>query len=538
MEGAEDELADVETKRAQLAASTICFDPPYYWVPENIGTMDIVVKRFGDTSTEASVHYKTRDGTAEAGSDYDAVEGDLIFAAGDTHKTINVNIIDDELFELDENFLIELSNLRCSANSSDKYHGEKLPDTCLAPKASICHVTIIDDDDPGELCFDAGDDMEVTEDMEEKVCPITIKRTCGLRGDVTCRYKTEDGSAIGGKDYVPTEGILTFKDNQTRGTIEVTICPKGRYQSSETFRLVLYDAEGGIRFCEKADGGPTIAILTVTITPETSVQKKTDSVVNLLAKKWDKQSIGNSNYKDQFRNAVLVNGGDEGDAGVADWVMHIIGLPWKLLFALIPPTDYCDGWLCFNVSLAFIGFVTVFIGDLAGLLGCTMGVPDQVTAITFVALGTSLPDTFASKTAAQQDEFADASIGNVTGSNSVNVFLGLGLPWTFGALAWTTREQTELWLSRYPSVAKDYPGEGGKFVVIGGSLGFSVGVFTGCALVCVAILCLRRRFVGGELGGPTFSKYGSAFAMICLWITYISMSSWKALSMVSPCGNR
>lgn len=40
-----------------------------------------------------------------------------------------------------------------------------------------------------------------------------------------------------------------------------------------------------------------------------------------------------------------------------------------------------------------------------------------------VALGTSLPDTFASKAAAEQDPYADASIGNVTGSNSVNVCL-------------------------------------------------------------------------------------------------------------------
>ena len=52
-----------------------------------------------------------------------------------------------------------------------------------------------------------------------------------------------------------------------------------------------------------------------------------------------------------------------------------------------------------------------------------------VTAITLVAMGTSLPDTFASKRAAQESEFADAAVGNVTGSNSVNVFLGLGLPY-------------------------------------------------------------------------------------------------------------
>ena len=46
-----------------------------------------------------------------------------------------------------------------------------------------------------------------------------------------------------------------------------------------------------------------------------------------------------------------------------------------------------------------------------------------------MALGTSLPDTFASKIAAVSEKSADNAIGNVTGSNSVNVFLGLGIPW-------------------------------------------------------------------------------------------------------------
>ena len=65
---------------------------------------------------------------------------------------------------------------------------------------------------------------------------------------------------------------------------------------------------------------------------------------------------------------------------------------------------------------------------------CAIGLKDSVTAITFVALGTSLPDTFASKAAAMGDATADNSVGNVTGSNSVNVFLGLGLPWLIAAI--------------------------------------------------------------------------------------------------------
>ena len=92
----------------------------------------------------------------------------------------------------------------------------------------------------------------------------------------------------------------------------------------------------------------------------------------------------------------------------------------QLLFALVPPPTYLGGWLCFVVALTAIGGLTALIGDVASHMGCCMGLLPSVTAITFVALGTSLPDTFASRTAAINEPYADASIGNITGSNSVS----------------------------------------------------------------------------------------------------------------------
>ena len=38
-----------------------------------------------------------------------------------------------------------------------------------------------------------------------------------------------------------------------------------------------------------------------------------------------------------------------------------------------------------------IGVLTAMIGDLASHLGCSVGLKDAVTAIVFVALGTSVP---------------------------------------------------------------------------------------------------------------------------------------------------
>lgn len=53
--------------------------------------------------------------------------------------------------------------------------------------------------------------------------------------------------------------------------------------------------------------------------------------------------------------------------------------------------DILDGYVTFVISIFMIGCLTAVIGDLASHLGCTVGLRDTVTAIAFVALGTSVP---------------------------------------------------------------------------------------------------------------------------------------------------
>jgi solute carrier family 8 (sodium/calcium exchanger) len=143
-----------------------------------------------------------------------------------------------------------------------------------------------------------------------------------------------------------------------------------------------------------------------------------------------------------------------------------------VFFACIPPTNYYGGWLAFYTALLFIGIVTAVVGELAETFGCIVGLKDSVTAITFVAMGTSLPDTFASKVAAQESPVADAAIGNVTGSNAVNVFLGLGIPWTMAAV--------------YAEV-----GDKGDYISRSCGFGLSVGTYCVCAVLAVAVLTVR-----------------------------------------------
>ena len=122
------------------------------------------------------------------------------------------------------------------------------------------------------------------------------------------------------------------------------------------------------------------------------------------------------------------------DFETMDGAIHFICIGWKLFFSIVPPPHYAKGWATFICALCMIGLVTAIVEKVATVFGCVIGLNAGINAITFVALGTSLPDTFASMTAAKQEKYADAAVGNVTGSNSVNVFLGLGLPWVYATL--------------------------------------------------------------------------------------------------------
>lgn len=124
-----------------------------------------------------------------------------------------------------------------------------------------------------------------------------------------------------------------------------------------------------------------------------------------------------------------------------------------------------------------------------------------------------ISDTFASKVSAIQDQYADASIGNVTGSNAVNVFLGIGVAWSIAAIF--------------------HQSQGQYFRVEAGTLAFSVTLFTIFAFICIAVLMYRRRpEIGGELGGARTPKVLTSTLFFSLWLMYIVLSSMEAYCII------
>uniref|UniRef100_A0A8C1EM03 Solute carrier family 8 member 4a n=2 Tax=Cyprinus carpio TaxID=7962 RepID=A0A8C1EM03_CYPCA len=523
------------------------FEPSHYQCFENCGSLKLSVTRHGgDSGCTVKVDYRTEDGTANAGSDYEFAEGTLVFKPGETVKELTVGVIDDDIFEEDEHFYVNLSNPRVvhraevsvldpnAVTPGNSIIGSShVPPKAALGNAHTATVTIYDDDHAGIFTFESNS-TRVSESVG--IMQVKVHRTSGARGKVAVPYHTTEGTAKAGEDYEEVAGKLEFLNDETMKILEVKIIDDEEYEKNKTFTIHLGEPvllEIGQKHGDSNDNKPVVGAEEEEVAkmgcPSLGEHTKLEVVIeesyefkNTVDKLIKKTNlalvVGSSSWREQFVSAVTVSAGDDDEEesgeerlpSCFDYIMHFLTVFWKVLFAFVPPTEYWNGWACFIVSITLIGVLTAVTGDLASHFGCTVGLKDSVTAVVFVALGTSVPDTFASKVAAIQDQYADASIGNVTGSNAVNVFLGIGVAWTIAAVYWHS--------------------QGKKFQVPPGSLAFSVTLFTIMALLCVLILLYRRRpsVSGGELGGPRTAKLLTAFLFLMMWLIYILLASLEA----------
>ena len=86
--------------------------------------------------------------------------------------------------------------------------------------------------------------------------------------------------------------------------------------------------------------------------------------------------------------------------------------------------------LALGIGLLIVGSRLLVEGAVT--VARALGISELVIALTIVAAGTSLPEVMTSIVAAIRRE-ADISVGNVVGSNIVNIMLGLGVCGAFSA---------------------------------------------------------------------------------------------------------
>ncbi|XP_045417864.1 sodium/potassium/calcium exchanger 4 isoform X2 [Lemur catta] len=114
----------------------------------------------------------------------------------------------------------------------------------------------------------------------------------------------------------------------------------------------------------------------------------------------------------------------------AKWVFT-----WPLIFLLCVTIPNCSKprWekffmVTFLTATLWIAVFSYLMVWLVTIIGYTLGIPDVIMGITFLAAGTSVPDCMASLIVARQG-LGDMAVSNTIGSNVFDILVGLGIPW-------------------------------------------------------------------------------------------------------------
>ncbi|KAM6923557.1 sodium/potassium/calcium exchanger 3-like [Xenentodon cancila] len=120
------------------------------------------------------------------------------------------------------------------------------------------------------------------------------------------------------------------------------------------------------------------------------------------------------------------------------WLKWLVSWPvTALLHCTIPDCSQprWERWylLTFLSSTLWIALFSYLMVWMVTIISYTLGIPDVIMGITFLAAGTSVPDCMASLIVAREG-LGDMAVSNSVGSNIFDVLLGLGFPWALRTL--------------------------------------------------------------------------------------------------------
>lgn len=339
---------------------------------------------------------------------------------------------------------------------------------------------------------------------------VLVNRHEGAAGLESVQWKTVDKTACSGKDYISGIGELVFNPGEMSLYIEIPIINHMTDQKDIYFEVELFAPSGGARLGR-------INRCTVTITNDDDLQSLIGTMASMTTMNLDAIRVKKSTWAQQIRDALLVDGGKVDKATRLDYVAHFFSFLWKALFSLIPPPTMLGGWPCFLISLCALGFVTLLIKDVASTFGCLIDMDDTVTGISFIALGTSLPEVLCARKTVIMERTADICMIGTAAQIAANMMLGLGIPWMMAVI--------------YHEV------QGSAFKITDPDIGTNMVIFMACAVLSQTILVIRRiaPFFGkAEIGGPPTWKWTTFAIFVLLWIAYLTLAHYFMHGHITP----
>lgn len=195
------------------------------YINESGGNQAFTVTLSSVQTYSVSVTYQTNDLSAISGSDFTSQSGTLIFAPGETTKTITVPILNDYQNEYQEYYYVTIANAQNITNSQPM---------------SINIATsygYIDDDDPLINLNSAATPATVFESAGTQMFTVTLSTPTTY--SVSVQYQSFDGTALSGGDYTPVSGVLVFEPGQTTRTFSVPILNDNSFEYLEYYYVTI-----------------------------------------------------------------------------------------------------------------------------------------------------------------------------------------------------------------------------------------------------------------------------------------------------------
>jgi hypothetical protein len=192
-------------------------------------TATFTVTLSAPSTRPVTVAYATGNGTATAGTDYQAVSGTLTFAPGETAKTLTVQVLGDHRGEPNETFVVNLGGPT---------------DATIADGQGVGTIT---DDEPrigiSDVTKSEGKKNQAT------LFTFTVSLSAAYDQPVTVSFRTANGTATtGDNDYVARTGMLTFAPGETTKTITIEVKGDNKKEADETFYLDLFGLSSNALF--------------------------------------------------------------------------------------------------------------------------------------------------------------------------------------------------------------------------------------------------------------------------------------------------
>ena len=219
---------------------TLSFAPNEVTVDEDAGSATLTVELDPASTGTVTVDYATRDSSAKAGEDYTATSGTLTFAATETSKTFTVPITDDDVYENNESFQVDLSN----------------PTGATVPVHPTATVTIDSEDAAPTVRFGASSYTAI-EGVAGAVVTVLLDTAAAHAVTIPVTTTPQDGASS--TDYSDVPGSVTFAAGETEQSFTVTATEDSFDETGESVQLGFGTLPSGIKLGSPATA--TVALL-------------------------------------------------------------------------------------------------------------------------------------------------------------------------------------------------------------------------------------------------------------------------------------